>query len=520
MGKSAARAHSFGMSNGGFGGGGGSRGGNPDQWAINAYADQNDGDNAVIPSKYRRMGMTAADFQSEIQRIGEAASARNTRRYDGYGNRVTGAPTDPSAAGVQDMGGQQGLSQGGGYNQMAQANPYGGQQLPSWLGGQMGYGGGPNHLTSLMGQSQQMGYGGGYGQQQGGGYRGGYGGGFRGQQQGYGGGYGQQQQRGMGFNNYTQQYNFPTANLQSIAKQLGANSYVPNTGNSFVQGSLNSKKGDSNYDAFSDFNNDGMVTTLDFAEYRKANPAGSMVESQTSRDGKMDQMRSMQEAMGKLQSSMGGYNQGIGGYGGYGGQQGYGGYGGGYGGGYYKDGGLIRGYQDGGAMGGAMGGGIMDEVASMMSDPMSSMPPEAVQGSEMLTIVMEAKAALEGNHPDPQAALQAFVEVFGEKELMSLKDYVVQTIQTGEDRFADIPMGDMMNDGMSDSIPGNIDGMEQVALSEGEYVVPADVVSGMGNGDTNSGAQRMREMVEMVRSARTGMPEQPPAIDPSMYYPM
>jgi hypothetical protein len=78
----------------------------------------------------------------------------------------------------------------------------------------------------------------------------------------------------------------------------------------------------------------------------------------------------------------------------------------------------------------------------------------------------------------------------------------------------------MMNDGMSDSIPGNIDGMEQVALSEGEYVVPADVVSGMGNGDTNSGAQRMREMVEMVRSARTGMPEQPPAIDPSMYYPM
>ena len=42
----------------------------------------------------------------------------------------------------------------------------------------------------------------------------------------------------------------------------------------------------------------------------------------------------------------------------------------------------------------------------------------------------------------------------------------------------------------------------------------------MGNGDTNSGAQRMREMVEIVRSARTGMPEQPPSIDPSMYSPM
>ena len=382
------------------------------------------------------------------------------------------------------MGGQK----GGGGNRGGMRGMMYNQQGFGGNGGQQGYGngmpggfGGPNHLTSLMGQSQQMGFGGGYPGQQ-------------------------QQQRDMGFNNYTQQHNFPTANLQSMAKQLGGNSYVPNTGNSFVQGSLNSKKGDSNYDAFSDFNNDGMVTTLDFSEYNKANPAGSMVESQGSRDSKMDQMRSMQEAMGKMQSSMGG------GYGGQQGYGGYGGYGGGYGQRYYKDGGLIRGYQDGGAMGGE----IVSEPMAMSPDPMSPGPGMGMgQGGgdeAMLAIVMEAKSALEGTHPDPMSAIQTFVEVFGEEELMSLKEHVVQSIETGEDRFA--------SDGMSDSIPGNIDGMEDVALSEGEYVVPADVVSGMGNGDTDSGAQRMREMVEMVRSARTGMSEQPPAIDPSMYSPV
>jgi len=127
----------------------------------------------------------------------------------------------------------------------------------------------------------------------------------------------------------------------------------------------------------------------------------------------------------------------------------------------------------------------------------------------MLQIVMEAKSALEGRHPDPVTAIERFVEVFGEEELMSLKDYVIQSIQTGEDQFS--------SDGMSDSIPGNIDGVEPVALSEGEYVVPADVVSGLGNGDTQSGANRMREMIERVRMAKNGSPEQPPAIDPSMF---
>ena len=171
----------------------------------------------------------------------------------------------------------------------------------------------------------------------------------------------------------------------------------------------------------------------------------------------------------------------------------------------YRNGGLIKGYQDGGQM--MMEPGM--EEMSMMEEETIQTPSGT--DTEMLRIVLEAKAALEGRHPNPEDAVEKFVEVFGEDELMSLQEHVIRSMESGMDEF--------QSDGMSDSIPGNIDGMEQVALSEGEYVVPADVVSGLGNGDTGSGAQRMREMIETVRMARNGSPQQPPAIDPSMMMP-
>ena len=409
----------------------------------------------------------------------------------------------------------------GGQRKDGGSGGFGGQQgvQPKWFQNN-------SQFQNMMGNTQ--GYGGGYGS----GYQGNYGTQPNHFRDRYNRG-GQQQGFDNRFQNYNQQYNYPQQQMgwlnqqlggqsQPMAKQIGTAAPVANTGNSFVQGSLGSKKGDANYDAFSDFNNDGTVSTLDFGQYQSAQKklggSGSMVESQQSKDNNMKQMESLRGLMNQLQTQMGGSNQGIGGYGG-GYNQGIGGYGG-----YYKDGGLIRGYQDGGAMGGEiidesmsmmpgpMGGEMVDESMTMMSDPMAPSPGMGGGNDAMLTIVLEAKSALEGTHPDPMSAIQTFVEVFGEDEFMSLKEHVLQSIETGEDKFA--------SDGMSDSIPGNIDGMEEVALSEGEYVVPADVVSGMGNGDTDSGAQRMREMIEMVRSARTGGVEQPPAVDPSMYSPV
>ena len=70
-----------------------------------------------------------------------------------------------------------------------------------------------------------------------------------------------------------------------------------------------------------------------------------------------------------------------------------------------------------------------------------------------------------------------------------------------------------MGDGMSDSINANIDGQREARLSDGEFVVPADVVSGIGNGSSDAGAKRLHGMMDRVRKERTGTERQAPEVD-------
>lgn len=73
--------------------------------------------------------------------------------------------------------------------------------------------------------------------------------------------------------------------------------------------------------------------------------------------------------------------------------------------------------------------------------------------------------------------------------------------------------GGMISDGMSDSIPATINNRAPAKLSEGEYVVPADVVSHLGNGSTKAGSKHMDDMVSRIRQARTGRTSQAPQIN-------
>lgn len=74
-------------------------------------------------------------------------------------------------------------------------------------------------------------------------------------------------------------------------------------------------------------------------------------------------------------------------------------------------------------------------------------------------------------------------------------------------------------DGMSDSIPGVIGGRQPARLADGEFVVPADVVSHLGNGSTDAGAKRLYGMMDKVRKARTGKKKQAPAVKADKYMP-
>jgi len=74
-------------------------------------------------------------------------------------------------------------------------------------------------------------------------------------------------------------------------------------------------------------------------------------------------------------------------------------------------------------------------------------------------------------------------------------------------------------DGMSDSIPATIKGKQPARLADNEFVVPADVVSHLGNGSSDAGAKKLYNMMDKVRKARTGKSKQAPAIKADKYLP-
>lgn len=170
----------------------------------------------------------------------------------------------------------------------------------------------------------------------------------------------------------------------------------------------------------------------------------------------------------------------------------------------YSDGGLLRRYQQ------MMGPVKMAEGGIASLAEMDDVPPPApqMQGGNEKTIISDAVSAIKGQNPNPEVALAVFLQAYGEEALRDLVDRVT----SGEyDQNASSSTGKMSGpgDGMEDLIPANIEGEKDVLLSDGEYVVPADVVSGLGNGSTDAGARTLDKMADRVRMSRTGTSQQP-----------
>jgi len=78
-------------------------------------------------------------------------------------------------------------------------------------------------------------------------------------------------------------------------------------------------------------------------------------------------------------------------------------------------------------------------------------------------------------------------------------------------------MGD--GDGMSDSIPATINDVQPARLADGEFVIPADVVSHLGNGSSKAGAAKLHSMMKRIRQVRTGKKRQAPEVKAERYMP-
>lgn len=144
-------------------------------------------------------------------------------------------------------------------------------------------------------------------------------------------------------------------------------------------------------------------------------------------------------------------------------------------------------------------------IATLMQDE-----PVPSSGNEK-DVVNEAVKAIKGESPNPEIALAKFLTAYGEDALRDLVDKV----ESGEmDETAARSEGQLRGpgDGMDDLIPATIEGEQDVLLSDGEFIVPADVVSGLGNGSSDAGARALEEMMSRVRTSRNGSSEQPPQV--------
>jgi hypothetical protein len=126
--------------------------------------------------------------------------------------------------------------------------------------------------------------------------------------------------------------------------------------------------------------------------------------------------------------------------------------------------------------------------------------------AEYDNLVQQTIAAIKGQVENPEAIIQQFVAEYGNEMFLKLREQVLQGVQPGAQTQG---LVDGAGGGMDDMVQGSIADGRPVAVSPGEYIVPADVVSAAGDGHTNSGAKFFDDLIESIRVNKNGTSEQP-----------
>ena len=144
--------------------------------------------------------------------------------------------------------------------------------------------------------------------------------------------------------------------------------------------------------------------------------------------------------------------------------------------------------------------------------------------AEVDTDLAALKAVVRGDIDNPELKdqiIEAFIAKYGQQAYEMAREAFLSGLPQGS--MAMMSMGGMApqtqgllrgpGSGMDDKIPGMIGSSQPVAVSPGEYIVAADVVSGLGEGSSEAGAEELDKMMDRVRMARNGTTEQAPRIN-------
>ena len=185
----------------------------------------------------------------------------------------------------------------------------------------------------------------------------------------------------------------------------------------------------------------------------------------------------------------------------------------------------------GGIVGYAMGGTASSAAADMFPAPKESEDRPFIK---IPTSTLSALAKGAKNSKDQAAAIDEIHKRANESDNPYIDNPYADTKGAAQGGLMALAAGGMASmpeyaaggkllrgpgDGMSDSIPAVINGPtpQRAALADGEFVIPADVVSHLGNGSTEAGSKQLYAMMDKIRHARTGNKKQGKQIDPAKF---
>lgn len=124
------------------------------------------------------------------------------------------------------------------------------------------------------------------------------------------------------------------------------------------------------------------------------------------------------------------------------------------------------------------------------------------------SLIERTAMALLGRLPEEEAdvVIKRFIDEFGTEAFQMLRNRVLEDVVPGSVKEGLIPGA---SGGMDDEVKGMIGDSQRVAVSPGEFIVPGDVVSGLGDGNSDAGAKELEDMMNRVRMQRTGTTQQP-----------
>ena len=154
-------------------------------------------------------------------------------------------------------------------------------------------------------------------------------------------------------------------------------------------------------------------------------------------------------------------------------------------------------------------GGVTNYVNQGQTEIMSPPVDNFMQDPMTDPLIQEVTMFILGES-DNEQVVNEFVNKYGVEAFTALREQILQSLVPNAQTSGLIE--GVGNGGMDDDIMGTIGNKEKIAVSQDEFIVPADVVSMLGDGSSDAGSKELYDMMDRVRQKKTGTTKQAPKL--------